>query len=225
MIGRVAVGEIDFDIARASMVERQLRARGIRDERVLAAMTRIPRHRFLPDTHRKWAYADRAVSIGERQTISQPYMVALMTELLQLRPTDRVLEIGTGSGYQTALLTQLAAEVVTIERHAVLADRARALLQQLGYARVTVLAGDGTQGCPERAPYDAILVTAGGPQVPPTLEAQLAIGGRLVCPVGPREVQELIREVRTPEGIQRETGIQCSFVPLIGEEGWEQGAR
>lgn len=225
MIGGVAVNEIDFERARADMVERQLRGRSIRDERVLAAMMRIPRHRFLPDTLQKWAYSDRAVSIGERQTISQPYMVALMTELLQLRPTDRVLEIGTGSGYQTALLAGLAAEVVTIERHVVLADRARGLLQQLDYTRVTVIVGDGTQGCPEYAPYDAILVTAGGPQVPPKLEAQLAIGGRLVCPVGPREVQELIREVRTPDGIQRETGIQCSFVPLIGEEGWEQGAR
>lgn len=209
--------------AQANMVERQLRGRGIRDERVLTAMGRIPRHLFLPEPLREWAYADRAVAIGEKQTISQPYMVALMTELLLLRPADRVLEIGTGSGYQTAVLAELAADVVTIERHAVLAARAQSLLHQLGYANVSVIVGDGTQGHIERAPYDAILVTAAGPQIPPTLEAQLAIGGRLVCPVGPREVQELVRVTRTPDGMHRERGIQCSFVPLIGEEGWDGG--
>jgi len=219
------MGESEFVLARARMVERQLRGRNIHDERVLDAMARIPRHRFLPADLSGWAYADRAVSIGERQTISQPYMVALMTELLQLRPADRVLEIGTGSGYQTAVLAELSAEVFTIERHAVLAERARALLHELGYERVTVIVGDGTQGHNAGAPFDAILVTAGGPHVPPTLEAQLAVGGRLVCPIGSREVQELVRVVRTPSGLQRERGIQCSFVPLIGEEGWEQGAR
>jgi len=171
------------------------------------------------------AYHDRAVSIGEKQTISQPYMVALMTELLRLQPADRVLEIGTGSGYQTAILAELAAEVVTIERHAVLAERARTVLRSLGYPNIAVIVGDGTQGYAEHAPYNAILVTAGGPQVPPSLEGQLAMGGRMVCPVGPREVQELIRVVRIPAGIERETGIQCSFVPLIGEEGWDLGPR
>ncbi len=207
------------------MVERQLRARGIRDERVLEAMGRVPRHAFMPAPLRYLAYHDRAVSIGKKQTISQPYMVALMTELLRLRPDDRVLEIGTGSGYQTAILAELAAEVVTIERHAVLAERARAAVASLGYTHVTVIVGDGTQGHAERAPYDAILVTAGAPKAPPSLEAQLAIGGRLVCPVGPREVQELVRIVRMPHGLEREAGIQCSFVPLIGEEGWDAGPR
>lgn len=211
--------------ARLHMVGQQLRARGIRDERVLAAMEKIPRHLFMPQASRSLAYADRALSIGEQQTISQPYMVALMTELLRLRPEDRVLEIGTGSGYQTAILAELAAEVVTIERHAVLAERARGVLVPLGYSKVTLIIGDGTQGHAERAPYDAILVTAGGPQVPPPLEAQLAMGGRLVCPVGPREVQELVRIVRGSQGFERETGIQCSFVPLIGEEGWDAGPR
>jgi protein-L-isoaspartate(D-aspartate) O-methyltransferase len=208
---------------RREMVARQLRGRRIRDERVLAAMERIPRHRFMPDTLRHLAYRDRAVSIGQKQTISQPYMVALMTEMLQLKSADRVLEIGTGSGYQTAILAELAADVVSIERHAVLAERAREVLDALGYHNVTIIVGDGTQGHAARAPYDAILVTAGGPQVPPSLEQQLAVGGRLVCPVGPREVQELVRIVRTPDGIARETGIQCSFVPLIGEEGWDAG--
>jgi len=202
------------------MVERQLRARGIRDERVLTVMERIPRHLFMPEALRHLAYQDRAVSIGEGQTISQPYMVALMTELLCLRAEDRVLEIGTGSGYQTAILAELSAEVVTIERHAALAERARGVLASQGCSKVSVIVGDGTQGFAGRAPYDAILVTAGGPQVPPSLEAQLALGGRLVCPVGPREVQELLRIVRTPRGLEREKGIQCSFVPLIGEEAW-----
>lgn len=225
MTGIGAVDEHEFSQARARMVVKQLRGRKIQDERVLAAMGGIPRHRFLPEPLAEWAYADRAVSIGEKQTISQPYMVALMTELLALRPADRVLEIGTGSGYQTAVLAELAAEVISIERHAALAERARAVLASLGYANVSIIVGDGTQGYPERAPYDAILVTAGGPQIPPTLEAQLAPGGRLVCPVGPREVQELVRVTRRPEGLLRERGIQCSFVPLIGEEGWDGGPR
>ena len=146
-------------LVRRSMVERQLRARGIRDECVLAAMDRIPRQAFMPAELRYLAYRDRAVSIGERQTISQPYMVAMMTELLQLTPRDRVLEVGTGSGYQTAILAELCAEVITIERHAVLAARAREVLAKMGYSNVTVLVGDGTQGHAERAPYDAILVT------------------------------------------------------------------
>jgi protein-L-isoaspartate(D-aspartate) O-methyltransferase len=215
------MSEDGFAHARRRMVERQLRSRGICDERVLSAMDEVPRHLFMPESRRDVAYADRAVSIGEGQTISQPYMVALMTEMLRLLPEDRVLEIGTGSGYQTAILAKLAREVISIERHAALAERALAVLRSLGYANVTLVVGDGTQGHAGRAPYDAILVTAGGPQVPPSLEAQLAVGGRLVCPVGPREVQELVRIVRTPHGFERETGIQCSFVPLIGEEGWE----
>ncbi len=205
------------------MVDRQLRARGIRDARVLAAMERIPRHVFLPEAVRSAAYDDRAVMIGAGQTISQPYMVALMTELLELRPGDNVLEIGTGSGYQTAVLAEIAGTVVSIERHAKLAERAREVLESLGYANAQVFVGDGTQGSWPGAPFDAILVAAAGPRVPITLEAQLAMGGRMVCPVGPREVQELVRVVRTPRGLETERSIRCSFVPLIGEEGWVEG--
>lgn len=210
---------------RRDMVQRQLRARGIRDARVLAAMANVPRHLFMPETVQAAAYQDRAVTIGQGQTISQPYMVALMTELLELRPGDRVLEIGTGSGYQTAVLAEIADTVVSIERHAPLADRARKVLEELGYRNVRVLVGDGTQGCPEAAPYDAILVTAGGPHVPEPLKQQLALGGRLVCPVGPREAQELVRIVRSVRGLEKERSIRCSFVPLIGEEGWSEGTR
>jgi len=207
------------------MVERQLRARGISDSRVLEAMEHVPRHVFMPERVRAHAYDDRAVSIGAGQTISQPYMVALMTELLTLRPNDRVLEIGTGSGYQTAVLAELVDHVVTVERHAVLAERARHILDELGYPNVTVFVGDGTQGYETGGPYDAILVTAGGPQIPSSLEAQLAVGGRMVCPVGPREVQDLVRVVRTPDGLRQERSIRCSFVPLIGDEGWVEGTR
>ncbi len=215
----------DYADTRRRMVQRQLRARGIADERVLAAMERVPRHLFMPERVRGHAYEDRAVAIGEGQTISQPYMVALMTELLGLEPGDKVLEIGTGSGYQTAVLAEMGGRVVSIERHAALADRARAVLDALGYPNVRILVGDGTQGHAADAPYDAILVTAGGPAVPAPLEAQLAIGGRMVCPVGPREVQELVRVVRTESGLEQERSIRCSFVPLIGEEGWEEGTR
>lgn len=206
--------------ARKRMVKTQLRARDIRDERVLAAMERVPRHAFMPPDVRHLAYEDRAVSIGQGQTISQPYMVALMTELLDLQPGDRVLEIGTGSGYQTAVLAELAANVISIERHAPLAERAKQVLGELGYSNVTIVVGDGTQGYEQNAPYDAIIVTAGGPRIPPSLGGQLAVGGRLVCPVGTQEVQELLRVVRTSEGLTQERSIKCCFVPLIGEEGW-----
>ena len=212
----------DFEIARQQMVATQLKARGIADPRVLRAMGEVPRHLFIPKKLRDRSYDDCAVSIGEGQTISQPYMVALMTELLELRPADRVLEVGTGSGYQTAILAALAQEVISIERHPALAEAARGVLGQLGYENVTIVVGDGTQGHVERAPYDAILVTAGGPRVPESLGDQLAIGGRLVCPVGPRDVQDLLRLVRTSEGLEQERSIRCSFVPLIGTEGWSE---
>ena len=152
-------------------------------------------------------------------------MVALMTELLDLRPEDNVLEVGTGSGYQTAVLAEIAGTVTSIERHAPLAEHAREVLQSLGYRNVKIHVGDGTQGNQTGGPYDAILVTAAGPRVPITLEAQLAMGGRMVCPVGPREVQELVRVVRTPRGLETERSIRCSFVPLIGEDGWVEGTR
>jgi protein-L-isoaspartate(D-aspartate) O-methyltransferase len=179
----------------------------------------------MPERARGAAYEDRAVAIGEGQTISQPYMVALMTELLELRPADRVLEIGTGSGYQTAILAEIAGHVDTIERHRPLAERAQAVLETLAYRNIRMLVGDGTQGYEEGGPYDAILVAAGGPYIPASLEEQMAIGARMVCPVGRRDVQELIRVERTPSGLEKERTIRCSFVPLIGEEGWAEGTR
>lgn len=214
----------EFEIARQRMVSTQLKARGIADSRVLRAMGEVPRHLFIPEKLRARAYEDCAVGIAKEQTISQPYMVALMTELLELKPTDRVLEVGTGSGYQTAILAALAQEVISIERHAALAEVARRLLADLGYENVTVVVGDGTRGHAECAPYDAIVVTAGGPRVPEPLGGQIVVGGRLVCPVGPRDVQDLLRLVRTPDGLEQERNIRCSFVPLIGTEGWSEGA-
>lgn len=205
---------------RAEMVAQQLRDRGIRDPRVLAAMQRVPRHEFVPKVGRRNAYADAPIVIGGGQTISQPYMVAVMTELLDLSPTDRVLEIGTGSGYQAAILSLLAREVITIERIPELAERARAVLSRLGYDNVEVLLADGTVGSPERGPYDAIVVTAGAPQIPQSLLDQLTHGGRLVCPVGSRKTQQLVRWTRENGKFRAEEGVPCVFVPLIGEEGW-----
>lgn len=205
---------------RLEMVERQLAGRGIRDSRVLEAMRSVPRHCFIPDDLSRQAYADHPVRIGCGQTISQPYMVGVMTEQLELRPEDRVLEIGTGSGYQTALLAELAAEVISIERHAPLADNARQVLESLGYANVTVFCGDGTLGHPEKAPYDAILVTAAAPEVPPALIRQLAPGGRLICPTGSRDLQKLTRIYHTRDGLQQSESVPCIFVPLLGEAGW-----
>jgi protein-L-isoaspartate(D-aspartate) O-methyltransferase len=202
------------------MLKKQIAARGIEDERVLGAMRRVPRHLFVPRESRAFAYEDHPVQIGHGQTISQPYMVALMTEMLKIGPTDRVLEIGTGSAYQAAILAELAAEVITVERNEDLAERARNCLLELGYANVSVIVGDGTLGYPARAPYDAIVVTAAGPSVPPSLKVQLAIGGRLVCPVGSREIQTLVTLLRTEDGFDENMGIGCVFVPLVGEEGW-----
>jgi protein-L-isoaspartate(D-aspartate) O-methyltransferase len=206
---------------RNRMVETQIASRGITDDQVLAVLRHVPRHCFVPQESVRYAYDDHPVQIGHGQTISQPYMVALMTEMLDLKPGDRVLEIGTGSGYQTAVLAELAAEVVSIERNESLAERARDCLEQLGYTNTTVLVGDGTLGHVDRAPYDGILVTAGGPSVPPSLKGQLAVGGRLVCPVGPRDIQRLITVIRTETGFEEKPGISCVFVPLIGQEGWE----
>jgi len=210
-----------FARERNRMVDIQIASRGVVDPRVLAAMRRVPRHRFVPSEAAASAYEDHPVQIGCGQTISQPYMVAVMTELLTLQPDERVLEIGTGSGYQAAILAGLAKEVITLERHAELAERAQACFAQLGYDNITVLVRDGTLGYPESAPYDAILVTAGGPQIPSSLKGQLSVGGRLVCPVGPRDVQHLITVVRTEAGFEQTTGIGCVFVPLVGVEGWD----
>lgn len=212
----------DETAARLRMVEEQIAGRGIRDERVLAAMRHVPRHLFLPESQRAAAYDDRPVPIGDRQTISQPYMVAAMTAALAPQPTDRVLEIGTGSGYQTAVLAALSAAVVSIERHASLAVQAEERLRHLGIERVRIVVGDGSEGYPAEAPFDRILVTAGGPEVPEALRAQLAEGGRLVMPVGSAGLQHLAVVHRAGERFQVHEGEACVFVPLIGKHGWPE---
>lgn len=205
------------------MVERHLAGRGIADPTVLAAMAEVPREAFVPTLERAVAYADRALPIGAGQTISQPYIVALMTEALELGPEDRVLEVGTGSGYAAAVLARCCGHVVTVERIASLAASAAEVLARLGFDAVEVHVADGTLGWPESGPYDGIVVTAGGPEVPPSLLAQLAPGGRLVMPVGPEGAQRLVRVRRTAAGevLPAEDLGGVAFVPLIGEEGWQ----
>ncbi|MGA2855802.1 MAG: protein-L-isoaspartate(D-aspartate) O-methyltransferase [Candidatus Sulfotelmatobacter sp.] len=200
---------------RLRMVDSQIRARGIEDERVLSAMSRVPRHEFTAGRYRDQAYEDYPLPIGEGQTISQPYIVALMLEALALTPSDRVLEIGTGSGYVTALLAELAAEVVSLERYAVLADEARGLLADLGHSNVKVIVGDGTFGFPPGAPYDAIIVSAAGPEVPRPLLAQLAESGRMIIPVGSFDSQQL-QLIRMHNGQPHTQWRElCRFVPLV----------
>ncbi len=209
---------------RIRMVDSQLRSRGIRDERVLKAMEKIPRHLFVDEGLRDQAYSDGPLPIGENQTISQPYIVALMTEALALTGRDKVLEIGTGSGYQTAVLAELAERVLSIERIAFLATRARKLIESLNYFNVAIRVGDGTLGWQDEAPFDGILVTAGSPDIPRTFVEQLAVGGRLVIPVGDRNSQQLIRVIRRSEDIRdlkKEDFGGCRFVNLIGEYGWQ----
>jgi len=197
------------------MVDSQLRQRGIADERVLAAMERVPRHEFAPERYRGQAYEDHPLPIGEEQTISQPYIVALMLEALKLSPTDKVLEIGTGSGYVTALLAELTESVVSIERHESLAQSSRALLAALGYSNVNVVTGDGMRGFPETAPYNAIVVSAAATEMPPALVVQLGEGGRMIIPVGSENSQQL-RLVRMENGQPNiEFRELCRFVPLI----------
>jgi len=212
--------ETDFVALRQAMIEGQLADRGIRDQRVLNAMLTVPRHLFVPQTERIYAYQDRPLPIGQNQTISQPYIVALMTELLLLQEGDKVLEIGTGSGYQAAVLGQLAGEVHTIERHADLAALAESLLREIGADNVQVHIGDGSLGWPQSAPYDAILATASAPSAPQPLLEQLAVGGRLVLPVGGARQQTLQRWVRNEGGFDHEDITPVAFVPLIGEHGW-----
>jgi protein-L-isoaspartate(D-aspartate) O-methyltransferase len=208
---------------RKEMVERQLVARGIQDPGVLRAMGEVPREAFVPEHLKHLAYADSPLPIGEEQTISQPYIVALMTEAMEVSEGDRVLEIGTGSGYAAAVLGRIAAEVYTVERHASLARIARRRYEELGYDNIHVRHGDGTLGWAAHAPYNAIVVTAGGPQVPEPLLEQLAIGGCLVIPVGPSHYsQELVRIRHTSEtNYRRENLGAVRFVPLVGSEGWE----
>jgi len=202
------------------MVARQLRARDISDERVLESMERVPRELFVPDQERDHAYADAALPIGHGQTISQPYMVARIAEALALRPGERVLDVGTGSGYQAAVLAELGTEVVTIERIPELAERARASLAAAGYPQVDVRVGDGTLGVPELAPFDAIAVAAAAPAFPETLYEQLRPRGRLVVPVGGEHMQRLEVIVRSPEGPAVVHSVPCRFVPLVGREGF-----
>lgn len=210
----------DWDAVRARMVQDQIEARGIRDERLLAAMRAVPRHLFVGPGLEDSAYGDHALPIGEGQTISQPYMVALMTQELRLGGTEKVLEIGTGSGYQTAVLARLADRVVSVERVASLARRAKEMLEALGVSNVIVQVGDGTIGLSEYAPYDRILVTAGAPDVPESLLEQLADPGIMVIPVGGQGFQELKVIARRAGAVTERDAGGCVFVPLLGREGW-----
>ncbi|HXI12692.1 MAG TPA: protein-L-isoaspartate(D-aspartate) O-methyltransferase [Thermoanaerobaculia bacterium] len=205
----------DFQSARSAMVKDQLVARGIRSRRVLEAMTRVPRHRFVPAAQVGEAYADHPLPIGSSQTISQPYIVAYMTELLELSEESKVLEIGTGSGYQAAVLAELVSKVYSIEIVPELAERSRELLHGLGYRNVNVRSGDGYQGWPGEAPFDAIIVTAAPDHIPDPLLAQLAVGGRMVIPVGV-DSQEIILLTRTASGIQKRQMLPVRFVPMTG---------
>jgi protein-L-isoaspartate(D-aspartate) O-methyltransferase len=212
----------DFQKERLAMVEEQLRRRNIFDGRVLQAMSKVPRHSFVSTDYQSAAYEDRPLSIGEGQTISQPYMVAIMTQSLELKGKERVLEIGTGSGYQTAILAELSQFVFTVERIPALMQKAQWTLEALGYTNIFFLTEDGTKGWPEKGPFEGIMVTAGAPEIPKTLLAQLAEGGRLVIPVGPRYTQTLYKVTHKGNRFQEEDITGCVFVPLLGAYGWKE---
>jgi len=216
-------GDSSYDIERQSMVDRQLAGRNIRDKRVLKAMRTVPRHLFVPVEHRHLAYTDGPLPIGSGQTISQPYIVALMTQLLHLEGDEKVLEIGTGSGYQAAVLAQLALEVHTIERHQELAEKAKNVFSGLGIQNIYVHVGDGSLGLVSHAPFQAILVTAAAPKTPQALLNQLDDGGCLVIPVGSRLGQYLERWDRQGTDFSHEVMVPVAFVPLRGKHGWEEG--
>lgn len=210
----------DYEAARKRMAAQQLKARNIKDYRVLSAMEDVPRHLFVDPSHQSEAYDDNPLPIGDGQTISQPYMVAIMTELLMLHGNERVLEIGTGSGYQAAVLSRLCAWVHSIERHANLSERAQKALKACGYDNISFRVGDGSGGWPEEAPFDGIIVTAGAPRISDVLVDQLVMTGKLVVPVGDRFSQTLKRVVKTRTGIKVESHTGCRFVDLVGEHGW-----
>lgn len=212
----------DLVKVRMRMVDEQIIARGIRDPRVITAMRKVPRHVFVEEALQNQAYSDHPLPIGEKQTISQPFMVALMTEAMQLKGMEKVLEIGAGSGYQTAILAEIAFKVFSIERIRSLTIQARKLLYDLGYLNVEIKFSDGTLGWVDESPFDAIIVTAGSPGIPQPLVDQLATGGRLVIPVGDAADQELVRITKTEEGTKREDLGGCRFVKLIGQHGWEE---
>jgi len=209
-----------FEVQRLAMVELQLRQRGIRDERVLNAMARVPRHLFVSSEKQSRAYEDQPLEIESGQTVSQPYIVAAMLQALELKESDRVLEIGTGSGYLTAILAELAAQVFTVERQVLLHQRAKERVEQLGYRNVVFTLGDGSQGFPEHAPYDAMIVSAAAPRIPQALRDQLADPGRLIIPVGSEDTQQLLL-ARKNQGMERVEVLDgCRFVPLIGSQGF-----
>lgn len=211
---------MNFDAARNRMVDDQLIPRGISDPRVLSAMRKVPRHLFVEEALQDRAYGDYALPIGEKQTISQPFMVALMTEALELSGSEIVLEIGTGSGYQAAILAELSRQVYSIERIPSLALRAKKVIEDLGYKNVDIKIYDGTLGWEEKAPFDCMIVTASAPDIPKSLTDQLKLGGRLVIPVGTRHFQTLIKVVKKKDGLVKMALTECVFVPLIGTYGW-----
>jgi protein-L-isoaspartate(D-aspartate) O-methyltransferase len=214
-------GAKPFATERFSMVESQLRQRGIRDERLLAAMNKVPRHEFVSQQNWNEAYADHPIPIAEKQTTSQPYMIAAMIQAAEIKPEDRVLEIGAGSGYQTALLAELASQVFAVERYASLAETAQKILERLGYRNAKILTGDGSLGLKESAPFDVIIVSAAAPRAPQALVDQLAVGGRLLVPIGDSEQQVLHLIQRHADGTTSVRTLEgCRFVPLIGEQGF-----
>jgi len=222
ILGFITLASDRYQAMREKMVQFQIEMRGVKDPVVLRAMRKVPRHLFLPASQLDSAYDDGPLPIGFGQTISQPYIVAYMTQMLHLGPEDRVLEIGTGSGYQVAILSRLAEQVYTIERVEELARRAERILKELGYDNIHFRIGDGGYGWPEAAPFDAIVVTAAAPEIPPPLIAQLDDGGRLIAPIGPMGYQDLIRLRRRGDQVDRENLVPVAFVPLVGEHGWRE---